>query len=862
MMAGDATFDGGPVVADAALEALLVDRGGVAIVATDRDGVVTHWNAAAAGLFGWERTDALGRHLVELLGPLPPPEAPGVPSGAGGHRFDTTLRRADGSSIVCHLIRLPLGDAEISVLGSVLVALDVTAERYAERTLAARTGVTAALAASRNLEEAAPRIVAAVCQNLGWSYGALWAVDQARGVVRLVGGWHEADRELDAFLEAGRDIAFARGIGVPGRVWATGQAHWIGDVRADGNLPRAAAAASAGLRAAVAFPVKLADEVLGVLEFFSQTLIGPDESLVQTMDVVGSQVGQFMERLEAERSLRSAEEDARRARDQLQAILEGVTEGITVMAPDGSLVYANQEAVRLIGASSVETLLAATSEEAAMRFEIEDEQGRPLPLSALPGRRALAGDRPEPMVVRFRARGGGEDRWSLIRAAPVLDERGAVQFAVNVFHDITDRKRAEEAQRFLAEAGPLLSAVVTDYEATLSRVAELAVPRLADWCAIALTSPDGSFRTIKLAHVDPEKVRWAEELEQRYPPDPDAPTGVPNVLRTGRPEIYSEITPEMIEAANLGEDRKRILDELRLTSIMIVPLIARRRVLGAITFVSAESGRRYGSDDLALAEDLASRAALAVHNAELYRERDHIARTLQRSLLPPELPVIPFVDLGATYRPAGEGNEVGGDFYDVFELPDSNWVALMGDVCGKGPEAAALTGLARHTIRAAATRESVPSRALEILNRALLEQRDDHVFCTVAYLRLHPGPDGVRLTVASGGHPLPLVLRADGTVHTAGRPGTLIGIFPDPELHDRVEDLGPGDTIVLFTDGVTEEHGDSELFGRDRLVDVLRRSAGLPAQAIAEAVERAVTGFRPEPLRDDLAVLVLKARPR
>src|SRR5439155_26716889 len=208
--------------------------------------------------------------------------------------------------------------------------------------------------------------------------------------------------------------------------------------------------------------------------------------------------------------------------------------------PDGRLIYANDAAARMIGYSDVSGLLSATSDEAAERFEIEDEGGRPLPLSALPGRRALMGESPEPTVLRFRTRGRLDDRWSLVRAAPILDDEGRVQFAVNIFHDITDRKRAEDAQRFLAEAGPLLASAVTDYEETLSRVADLAVPRLADWCAIDGVQDDGSVRSIKVAHTDTEKVRFAKELGERYPPDPNAATGVANVLRTGRSEIYPE----------------------------------------------------------------------------------------------------------------------------------------------------------------------------------------------------------------------------------------------------------------------------------------------------------------------------------
>ena len=330
------------------------------------------------------------------------------------------------------------------------------------------------------------------------------------------------------------------------------------------------------------------------------------------------------------------------------------------------------------------------------------------------------------------------------------------------------------------------------------------------------------------------------------------------MVRTGRSEIYEDIPDALLVQAAVDQEHLEILRGLQLRSVITVPLTARGRVFGVMTLVFAESGRRYGPADLALAEDLARRAALAVDNARIYQERDHIARTLQRSLLPPRLPDIPGMEIAGRYRAAGAGNDVGGDFYDAFEAADGSWVVVIGDVCGKGPEAAAVTGLARHTIRAAAMRERKPSEILTTLNDAVLQQRSDHMFCTVAYVRVRPNPGGARLTICCGGHPLPVVLRADGTVLAAGSPGTLLGIFPDPELVDRTVDLGPGDALVLFTDGVIEEHGDGEMFGRDGMTDLLRESVGRKAEEIAEAIEQAVVAFGPAAPRDDIAIVVLR----
>src|SRR3954464_14636438 len=236
---------------------------------------------------------------------------------------------------------------------------------------------------------------------------------------------------------------------------------------------------------------------------------------------------------------------------------------------------------------------------------------------------------------------------------------------------------------------------------------------------------------------------------------------------------------------------------------MVVPMRARGRVLGDIALASAESDRRFDDQDLATAQQLADRCALALDNARLFAERSYIAKTLQEGLLPATLPDIPRVELAGGYRAGTLETDVGGDFYDVFAAGDS-WVFVTGDVVGKGAKAAAITGLARHTLRAAAFYEQSPAQMLRVLNRAMLDQfTDDEQFCTVAitYLR------GRELRVAAGGHPLPLVLRTDGGVHTAGEPGSLIGVFQEPVLEERSVDVAPGDTVVLYTDGVTEARG-------------------------------------------------------
>jgi serine phosphatase RsbU (regulator of sigma subunit) len=424
-----------------------------------------------------------------------------------------------------------------------------------------------------------------------------------------------------------------------------------------------------------------------------------------------------------------------------------------------------------------------------------------------------------------------------------------------------EAEAVEKRMTLLAHASAVLAGSVVDYEATLRNVAQLAVPDFADWCVVDILTDEGSIERVALSHTDPKKVELGTRLREQYPPNPEDPSGVANVLRTGRSEMIPEITEEMVREALADQpDFLEVILELGLTSSMTVPLIARGRTLGALTFVTSESGRHYEPADLRLAEELATRAALAVDNSRLYQERSYVARTLQQTLLPPRLPAIRGIEVGALYRPAGEGTEIGGDFYDLFETTDGTWAVAIGDVCGKGADAAAVIGLVRYTIRAVAMQERRPSKVLAALNQALRQQTIGDRFCTVAYTRLRPSEEGARLTVCCGGHPMPMVLRRDGTIETIGQPGTLLGVFGDPDLTDRTADLQPGDAVLLYTDGVTEERSESEVFGEDGLRDVLASCRGQDAQAIVAAVGDAVEAFRREAPRDDMAILVLRVK--
>jgi len=242
-------------------------------------------------------------------------------------------------------------------------------------------------------------------------------------------------------------------------------------------------------------------------------------------------------------------------------------------------------------------------------------------------------------------------------------------------------------------------------------------------------------------------------------------------------------------------------------------------------------------------------------------ERAELARTLQESLLPPRLPQIPGLQVAARYMAGGTGAEVLGDFYDVFPSVRSSWGLVVGDVCGKGVPAAKSTALARYTLRAEAHRHGRPSMILAALNQALLDWlTDDPRFLSAVYATVRPTAAGASVQVSSAGHPLPLVRRADGRTQTFGQPGTLLGVLPDPELHDSRTSLRPGDSLVLFTDGVTEARrpADRDLFGDDRLRDLVAGLADLPAAGMADAIQHAVKTFGGGQISDDTVVLILQ----
>jgi PAS domain S-box-containing protein len=851
------------------IEPYLLDLVQAAVVATDTKGTIILWNSFAETFYGWSREEVVGRPIREVIfgpgAPIPDELTDRVLSGEAWEGELLTSRR-DGSVCQTLVSFSPVRDEAARAAGTLAICVDITARKEAEQRLYAQYAITRVLAESETLQEATPLLLQAVGETLDWPVGAIWRIDEANDVIRCVEVWAAPGTNVEEFLNLTKGTTLVRGRGLPGRVWESGEPVWIEDVVHDSNFPRAPAAYAVGLHVALGFPIVFGNKVVGVIEFFAGEIRRANQAVLDMMATVGSRIGQFIERKEAEEAVRASE--SRKA-----AILESALDCIISMDHRGRIIEWNPAAERVFGHSR-EDVLGRYLADLIVPPSLRDRHRRGLARYIATGETRILGRRLE--LPALRADG---TEFPAELTITRVEAPGPPVFT-GIVRDITDRlqaeaererllqaaqaereaaERASERLTFLADVSSALGSSL-DYRRTLRRVARLAIPRVADACVVYMVQEDGSIVRLAMEFAEPAHQALADRIAE-FDIDPNAEVGVPKVLRTGRAELHRDADARLLAAdVHDPEALLRLLDPMGITSWMCVPLMARGRILGAISFVSTRPDRRYGGDDLAFAEDLARRSALAIDNARLFEERTRIARSLQRSLLPPQLPEIPGLQVAARYRPAGLGNEVGGDFYDVFEIGSGRWGVAVGDVCGKGAEAAALTGLARYTIREAAAHDSRPSTVLGSLNQALL-RHEELQLCTVAFGYLHPEDGRAVLTVSCGGHPLPLLLRADGRLDVAGEPGTILGVFEDPVVPDLDVRLGPGDAVVFYTDGVTDERTATEGFGEKRLRSLLRSCLGMGAEGIADVIDRAVMEFRAEEPRDDVAILVLRLSP-
>jgi PAS domain S-box-containing protein len=559
---------------------------------------------------------------------------------------------------------------------------------------------------------------------------------------------------------------------------------------------------------------------------------------------------------------RQAERERERLVEELRATLRGserrfdaivgsLSDPVTIRDREHRFVYANQAALVHLGFDSWEELRETAPAQIMSDYVVLGEDGGEVAMQDIPSVRLLRGEAAEPLLIQTINRDSGAQRWNLLKAAPLLDEHGEVEATITIIEDLTERKRAELRSEFLAEASAALASSL-DYEQTLRNVAELAVPGIADWCAVDLLDENGDRRTVAVAHVDREMLSLAETLRSYVPDRVNPDGGFGRVLHTGEAVIYPEITDEMLANAAIDDRHLELLRALRFRSVLIVPMRLGERILGAMTLVSAESIRALDEFDRDLAEQVASRAAVAIENSRLYSERSSIARTLQQSLLPEQLPSIPGYELASIYLPAVEASMVGGDFYDVWEVRGI-WMIVIGDVTGKGIEAAALTALVRHTLRTASEFHSSPAELLAFVD-ATLKKRPTLSVCTALCMRL----ERENLTLSVGGHPLPLHI-SDRRIDELGEHGPLLGAFPGARWRDFSLQLQADSAVVAYTDGITDAQGEGRgRFGLARLSETLGRLSERPLAEVVDGLTRELESFQAGTHTDDTAAIALR----
>jgi PAS domain S-box-containing protein len=603
---------------------------------------------------------------------------------------------------------------------------------------------------------------------------------------------------------------------------------------------------SLGLKSSVVVPIAARNRNLGtltLLQAWSGRRYTADD--VRFAQILASRIGLALDNAGLFSDLESVE----RRMDTVMSIID---EAVVIHDREGELVFANPAAARTMGFNSPEELLETPPEQIRERYVIRSEQGARLPTEALAGRRAPGGEAPEPLTLRVVDRETRRETWRRTMARPIEGPDGLPLYSVMVIEDVTDVKRAEFSQRLLARTGELLASSL-DYEQALASVAELLVPEFTDYCGVSVPREDGVIEQVAVAHADPEKAEAARELRRRYPAHVDDEAGFAEVLRTGEAQLV-DMPDELLQRVAQDPEHLRLMRESGVGSVMIVPMAAGGAVFGALGLVNEPESRTFDSEDLELAVEIARRVGVAIENARLARERTRVAVTLQRELLPPNVPKMPGWEVSTMYRPAGEVEEVGGDFYEAFAV-EGGWALLLGDVSGRGAQAASLTAEARHTIRTAIMLPSDPTAGLRLLDERLRE-RGDAALCSAAVLILSGEEAGEALaTLYLAGHPRPLLLR-DGEAHEVGRPGPILGVSEAAAWAPESVTLRPSDQLVIYTDGVIEAKAeDGERFGGERLRHGLA-GCERPAAVIAY-VEGALAAFAGE-ADDDAAVVAVQ----
>ncbi len=482
---------------------------------------------------------------------------------------------------------------------------------------------------------------------------------------------------------------------------------------------------------------------------------------------------------------------AERAREHLAAVVRGTHDAVLSKNLNGILTSWNPAAEQLYGYTEEEAVGRHVSILIPADHQNEEEE-----ILA----RIRQGERMDTYETERIRKDGARIDVSLT-VSPIQSQALGIIGASVVARDITIENRRRGAKDLLIAATRAFDASL-DLAETARTIVDSAVPELAEFCVIDFVRADGWLGDSVVAGADFDAAARLEEIRQSVPLDPDGDHPVAQVLRAGRPMVWRDLTSaEMVRKVSQSDQHRRLMESAGYRSAAVAGLIARGRTLGTLSLLHAQTDMRYDEDDLELLTDMADRAAMALDNARLYNERERIAKNLQRGLRPPEPPPIPGLEFSVIFEAAGEGIEIGGDFYDILPARDGCWI-LVGDVAGKGSEAAAVSVALRHSVRALAHEIDQPDAVLRRANDLLLEGRTLNDFATAVLMRIK-NENGVKsLSLAAARHPAVIHLTPNGPQLLGG--GAVMGAFPDPSVKSHRVVLGNNDTLVLCTDGWLE----------------------------------------------------------
>lgn len=675
------------------------------------------------------------------------------------------------------------------------------------RYLQSQRELAARLIEGESLDQVAPRFLEIVAGLFHWEAGAMWEVGDEEEPLRLVAG--RGVEGLDESL--------------------------VADARLSGEITLAPAAL------AIPVPTGSPENVLAVAEFHTTSFNPESEELMGLLTGFADQLGTFIARRRAE--AKSAE--AERLRQHLAEVVRGTHDAVLSKDLDGIVTSWNPAAARLYGYSPEEAIGRHIS------FIVPpDHHGEEKTILD----RVKRGERLETYETE-RIRADGTRVAVSLTVSPIRSPlRGLVGASV-VARDITAEVRRRRAQEFLVAASRLLDSSLDPTE-TARTIVSTAVPELAELCLIDFRRADGWLGDSVVAGRDPEMAARLERIRREKPLDPNGEHPVAQVLRLNQPMVWRDLTaPEVVDKIAQSSEHLQLMRDAGYNSAAVVPLVARGRSLGALSFLHAQKDMRYDSGDLEFLAELGERAALALDNARLYKERDRVAKNLQRGLRPPRPAEVPGLEISVVFEAAGEGIEVGGDLYDVLPSEDGCWV-LVGDVAGKGSTAAGVSVAVRHSVRGLTREIDEPDEVLRRVNELLIGGESLNDFATAMLVRLRRREQGWDLVLAAAGHPPAVLTGAEEPELLGG--GSVLGAWPEPNVERHERTLGAGETLALCTDGWLEAGPVASHQGPEAFAEMTQALSGLELEEVTQRLRADAVGRSSGSLRDDLVVLAIR----